>query len=265
METIAEDKLKKAIVRSNSLKKKKMFRKQKKVSIASLKLVSLHSWLGSETESTGDNSGEDTEILLSSDSECEHGKDLPGKCLSKRPSQNVVEIEESTQRKEGHSPSIEVSDDKENEATCSITSSPPHGDQAESDYFLTGYCSCSCSSSSCFCSNSLEHNSGDVGVFETYKKYVGQNLTNNISRGGAYISHIKDMSLSESQAARKLYCQHHHVPSCLDTCLPLVNAAKEIECQCIVKLQTLFCNHFKFSLYKTDKAIRRLMQLPVVF
>ena len=120
--------------------------------------------------------------------------------------QNVVEIEESTQRKEGHSPSIEVSDDKENEATCSTASSPPHGDQAESDYFLTGYCSCS-SSSSCFCSNSLEHNSGDVGVFATYKKYVEQNLTNNISRGGAYISHIKDMSLSESQAARNFLMQ----------------------------------------------------------
>ena len=108
------DKLKKAIVISNLLKKKKKrFRKQRKVSTASSKLVPLHSWLGSETESTGDDSGEDTEIL-SSDSECELGKDLPGKRLSKIPSKNVVEIKESTERKEGHSPSIEVSDDKEN-------------------------------------------------------------------------------------------------------------------------------------------------------
>ena len=125
-----------------------------------------------------------------------------------------------------------------------------------------------CSSSSRSCSSSLDYDSGDAAsTFETYKKYVGQNLTDNISCGGAYVSHIKDMSLSEFQVARKLYCQHQHVPSLplkCDTCLPLINAAKEVECQQIVKLRTLFCNHFKSSSYKTDKAIRRLMQLPVV-
>ena len=40
----------------------------------------------------------------------------------KIPSENVVEIEEATERKEGHSPNIEVSDDKENQATCSTAS-----------------------------------------------------------------------------------------------------------------------------------------------
>ena len=66
----------------------------------------------------------------------------------------------------------------------------------------------------------------------------------------AYVSHIKDMSLSEFQIARKLYCQQHDVPSLPLKCktgLPLINAAKEVECKQIVKLRTLFCNHFKSS------------------
>ena len=129
------DKLRKVIVRSYSLKKKKRHAKQRKVSsTAASKIVPLKSWLVSK-ESSGDDSGEDTEILLSSDSESEGDKKLPRKCPLKMPSENVVVIEESTERKEECNPSMEVHDDKADGDACS-TESNPLVDQVERSNFL---------------------------------------------------------------------------------------------------------------------------------
>lgn len=130
------DKLKKAIVRSNSLKKKKRLAKQRKVlSTASLKLAPLKSWLVSK-ESSGGDSGEDTEIIGSSDSETESDKDLPRKCLLKMPSENVVEVEGATEGKEECNQSMEVNDEKADEARCSTGTDPPLVDEAEGSHFL---------------------------------------------------------------------------------------------------------------------------------
>ena len=48
------------------------------------------------------------------------------------------------------------------------------------------------------------------------------------------------------------------------TCLPLVEAAKLVESNGVIPLKHLFCSQFQSKGYKSDKAIRRFMQLPIV-
>lgn len=48
------------------------------------------------------------------------------------------------------------------------------------------------------------------------------------------------------------------------TCLPLVEAAKLVESNGVIPLKHLFCSQFQPKGYKSDKAIRRFMQLPIV-
>lgn len=47
-------------------------------------------------------------------------------------------------------------------------------------------------------------------------------------------------------------------------CLPLIEVAKQVEIQGVGSLKSLFCSQFGSKAYKSDKAIRRFMQLPVV-
>ena len=82
---------------------------------------------------------------------------------------------------------------------------------------------------------------------------------------GMHISLITDLSLAEFQIARKMYCQEKHGwPLLCRMCLPLIEVAKQVEIQGVGSLKSLFCSQFGSKAYKSDKAIRRFMQLPVV-
>jgi len=43
-----------------------------------------------------------------------------------------------------------------------------------------------------------------------------------------------------------------------------MKAAKQVETQGVVPLKRLYCSQFVSKAYQCDKAVRRLMQLPVV-
>jgi hypothetical protein len=90
-------------------------------------------------------------------------------------------------------------------------------------------------------------------------------LTDGVKVDGIYKSHLRDISIVEFQVARTIYCKRKH--GCLalcKTCLPLVEAAKLVESSGVIPLKVLFCSQFQSKGYKTDKAIRRFMHLPVV-
>lgn len=94
---------------------------------------------------------------------------------------------------------------------------------------------------------------------------MGQNLTDDVKDGEMHVSRLKDLSLAEFQLARKMYCQEQH--GCPLSCkmrVPLIEAAKQVETQGVVPLKRLYCSQFVSKAYKCDKAVRRLMQLPVV-
>ena len=263
------EKLKKAIFRSNLHNKRKKSLKEKRSLTASNSTTPLKAWL-TVREMVSDSSGDDTDILVSSYSESGSEGNYSVNTDKEFQSPDVAmhdkeggENEKKTQTRESW---MEENDGNEVEDTystmCSTDLQDMHKDAHSSDFFMTVNCSCSCS---CPCPVLDELNCSKI--FEKYQKYIGKNLTHNVSIGRTYICHIKDMSLSDFLVARKLYCQHKHLNSILsecETCLSLINAAKQVECQGVVNLKTLFCSHFKSSSCRTDKAIRRLMQLPVV-
>ena len=82
---------------------------------------------------------------------------------------------------------------------------------------------------------------------------------------GFYVSKISDLSLKEFVLARQEYCHQYHLKGCTE-CMRLISAAKCILTENVVKLQSVYVDHFlnKGSRYKSEKAVKRLMQLPVV-
>lgn len=103
-------------------------------------------------------------------------------------------------------------------------------------------------------------------ILRRYKKYLSCNLSNfSSSKNGLYYSKITDLSLNEFIIARKDLCEKNHAASCKE-CSHLASAAKQINTNGFVPLKTLFKSHFLApnAKYKSDKAIRRIMQLPVV-
>ncbi len=94
---------------------------------------------------------------------------------------------------------------------------------------------------------------------------MGQNLTDGVKVDGIYKSHLRDISIVEFQVARTIYCKRKHGSLALfKACLPLVEAAKRVESSCVIPLKHLFCSQFQTKGHKSDKAICRFMQLPIV-
>lgn len=64
--------------------------------------------------------------------------------------------------------------------------------------------------------------------------------------------------------ARADHCERNHRVSCKE-CTNLTDAAKQIDDSGIVPLRSLFAFHFLSpgAKYKSDKALRRILQLPV--
>ena len=96
-----------------------------------------------------------------------------------------------------------------------------------------------------------------------YKKYSDVNLSDNYKLGKIYVSHIKDLTLEEFVEARQIHCGlQRHSSDCY--CNSLIEAAKQIISGGICQLSLLYKKRFNQQQYKTDKAVRQLMQLPVV-
>ena len=83
---------------------------------------------------------------------------------------------------------------------------------------------------------------------------------------GIYVSSIQDISLLDFVAVRKLYCkvQRHSDWKDCSQCLPLIQLANKILEHGICQMSNLFQTLFPNVKYQSDKAIRKLMQLPVV-
>ena len=100
----------------------------------------------------------------------------------------------------------------------------------------------------------------------SYLKYADHAKPAKNQQPGIYISSIEDLTLSEFIKTRKLYCKakNHSFKDTCCKCSPLLQIAKEILNQNgISEVSTLFRSLFQVK-YQSDKAIRRLMQLPVV-
>ena len=91
-----------------------------------------------------------------------------------------------------------------------------------------------------------------------------KNLTDSVKKTeNLYLSHICDLSLAEFIVARKEYCRIKHGQSKCNLCAPLITFANELLEQGVVPLAECFRKIFSQE-YKSDKAIRRIMQLPIV-
>lgn len=89
------------------------------------------------------------------------------------------------------------------------------------------------------------------------------NLTDNIKiTDNLYLSRIQDLSLDEFVAARRMYCQITHNHLNCSQCMPLIKFALQIIEHSVVLLSACFRKCFSGA-YKSDKAIRRIVQLPV--
>lgn len=106
---------------------------------------------------------------------------------------------------------------------------------------------------------------GKAALLHKYLPYISSSLKVFKNENGCYVSKISDLSLEEFVLARHEYCHRHHLQGC-DECIKLISAANYIIHENVVKLQSVYVNHFwnKGSKYKSDKAVERLMQLPVV-
>ncbi len=102
-------------------------------------------------------------------------------------------------------------------------------------------------------------------LLQKYLTYRLSSLSDVSAVNGCYTSKINDLSLNDFVAARQEYCKMYHFQGCTE-CPKLISAAKCIICEKVIKLQSVFVKSFlnKGSKYKTDKAVKRLFQLPVI-
>ena len=100
---------------------------------------------------------------------------------------------------------------------------------------------------------------------QNYELCVFTSLSNVLSSEGRYISKIEHLSLKEFVLIRRMFCEKHHLTKTCQECSKLISAAQTILEKGITLLKDVFVKHFlkDSSKYKTDKAIRRLVQLPV--
>ena len=99
---------------------------------------------------------------------------------------------------------------------------------------------------------------------DKYAKYLKQNLTDGCKvTEDMHITHLKDITLKEYVVAVKKYCSVFHMAQECSRCEPTLKVAGEVVDSGIVPLSALYRKYFR-STYKSDKAIRRVIQLPVV-
>lgn len=99
---------------------------------------------------------------------------------------------------------------------------------------------------------------------DKYAKYVKQNLTDGCKvTEDMYVTHLKDIKLNEYVVAVKKYYSIFHVAQECSKCELILKVAGDLMDSGIVPLPALYRKHFR-STRKSDKAIRRVIQLPVV-
>lgn len=97
-------------------------------------------------------------------------------------------------------------------------------------------------------------------IYKKYTKYLGRNLTDGVKKSNdLYLSHANDLSVEEFVLARETYCQKMHNQLSCKHCTSLITFAKELSKHGLVPL----AESCEYCEYKSDKATRRLMQLPV--
>lgn len=80
---------------------------------------------------------------------------------------------------------------------------------------------------------------------------------------GLYQSLIDNISLVEFSNVKLLYCEANHMNTCTES-KALAECAIDISECGVTSLRKVFCKHFRKSKYISNKAFRRLMQLPVI-
>ena len=71
------------------------------------------------------------------------------------------------------------------------------------------------------------------------------------------------VSLEEYITYRFEYCKRYHREHCSE-CILLINMASHIAQEGIVKVSEVYRRQFPEANYQSDKAVRRLLQLPCV-
>ena len=102
-------------------------------------------------------------------------------------------------------------------------------------------------------------------ILQRYFSHVKVNKSAEQPGRGIYLSRICDMTLTEFILARKLYCKmqvHSRWEECTQ-CLPLIKLANEISGHGLCQVSSLFKNLFSSNRYRSEKAVRKLIQLPV--
>lgn len=82
---------------------------------------------------------------------------------------------------------------------------------------------------------------------------------------GRYDSLLKDFDLHDFIVIRKAFCNKHHQLENCENCGKMISAAQYLSTKGVVTLKDLYVLHFPINgKYKTDKAVKRIMHLPVV-
>ncbi len=100
-----------------------------------------------------------------------------------------------------------------------------------------------------------------------YLHFKASGLGNYKQDTGVYISSIpaSEFNLQDFVNIRSSFCSRKH--NCCDVmckeCTALVNFAQKIQKECVVELATAYKFCFPLVNYKSDQAVRKLMQMPV--
>lgn len=106
--------------------------------------------------------------------------------------------------------------------------------------------------------------SSSEDLLRKYLKHRAKTLSTVMQINGVYRSKVDDMTLSEFIVARQEFCKYYgHKESC--DCKKLISAATHVLQNGFLPLKDWFCKHFGCnpSKFKSDKAVSRVMQLPV--
>jgi len=100
-------------------------------------------------------------------------------------------------------------------------------------------------------------------LLRKYLKHCARNLSSVNRMNGVYRIKVDDMKLNDFFVARQQFCRSRHKKYC--HCQKLIMVAADILQNGFLPLKDLFCKHFGCiaSKFKTDKAVSRMMQLPV--
>ena len=107
-------------------------------------------------------------------------------------------------------------------------------------------------------------------LYERYLFHVKSNLSEQVKHlcsENVYLSSVKDITLNQFIVVRKWYCKFHHKNVTFQTCVKcqqLILLAEMIRDEVFCELSSLYRKIFPNLKYQSDKAIRKLMQLPVV-